>query len=191
MRLEDFVGIHEEEPVLLLGNGPSLNLLDAGRVKMTTIGIHRSWFVLHSKYHIILRSIPRYPSWRNHWEDYKSLEQKPEVVFTSDPRDPGVACQNLIVVPMEKNSFNAGLLALRIALLMKFNPIYLIGYDMNYNEGNFMDSSLIPPDKSKDRQVKLIAEICDGLTGVYNCSPSSRLTFLPRADIGFCYQRKA
>ncbi len=199
MDILDFKDIDKDKPVLLLGNGPSLHELGmAPHVKIPTIGIHRSWFALPSKYHIILRNVPRYKEWGNHWDDFIEIlpSERPEVIFTSDSRKPKVDFQNLIVVPVKQNSFsfdltqgssafNAGLLALEVAVWLGHNPIYLIGYDMNHNERNFMGGKSAP-DESKGKQITLMENAAVKLKDkrdIFNCSSTSRLTCFPKADV--------
>lgn len=195
-------------PVLLLGNGPSLNFLDPNKLTMNTIGIHRSWRVVSSIYHVILRSVPRTESWTNHWKEFSELPsyRRPDHIFTSDIRGPEIVPlprHRIVTRVMDKTIefsmdlskgsgyYNAGILALEVAVWMGFNPIYLIGYDMNFDEGNFEDPKAIIKPDVRILQRDLMQTAANKLRShreVYNCSMSSSLTCFPRADLETCYR---
>jgi hypothetical protein len=194
-----------EGPVLLLGNGPSIKTINPSSLSVPTIGIHRSWHLMPSNFHVILRSHPRYDYWTNHWEEFTKLKHQPDVVFTSDVRPPEVELNKtkLVVIPgvpnkqvkfsldLSKGSgyFHAGTLALEVAVWLGYNPIYLIGYDLNNDEGNFMAVENVVSRESRSIQRSLMIDAAKKLQDVkvYNCSWISSLQCFEKHDLEALY----
>ena len=151
-----FKDLHAGEPCLVLGNGPSLDQVDFSKVKMHTIGIHRSWKKVVSPYHVILRQ-------NRWWDEIEQSKWIPNVVWARG--EPGWfnAKRDSYVVRVKgrtpviclssagfgRFSFdlyqdgtwqhNAGLLAMEVAAYMGFDPIYLSGFDIeggHFGNGN-------------------------------------------------------
>lgn len=170
---------HARQPVLLLGNGPSLDLIDHGELTCLTIGINRSWRKLVSPYHCMLDS-------REYNAEIEQGRWKPKVLFRFDPtrRQHGVELPglNLMVSTM------TGLLAMQVAVFLGCNPIYLIGYDCGFGEAHFQTGDVNgpfceanDPRINRTRSAWHFTEVARRLhaalpeTKVYNLSPESSI----------------
>lgn len=172
--IKDFKDKHVGEPVALLCNGPSLLRYDLSTLPCKAIGMHGSWRLLQTEYHVILIHKP-------YFEEIAQGLCRPKIVFVRDfygkfVDTPGYyddkrgwhpCCyhRDTVVIPRAPGRQNAsfsfrldegnnivhcGLLALEIAVWMGFNPIYLLGLDLIAGEGHFYD----PPGTKCPTEVK-------------------------------------
>lgn len=208
MRPYQFKDRHPGESVLILGNGPSLGLLEPDRLTIPTIGIHRSWRKMTSPYHVILRQ-PRY------WGEIQRGEWKPNVIFTLAGTvnwNTNAAMHNQTVwIPFKnirKNiqgygrlSFdlergchvsNAGVFAVEVALWLGFTKVHLIGYDLGEGEGHFCDDDS-PEDRWRPIQRELMQIAADQLNAerrdvtVRNLNPASTVRSFPFGQLEELY----
>lgn len=211
--VEQFRDFHKGDPVLVLGNGPSLDTVDFTRVKIHTIGIHRSWTKIVSPYHVILRQ-------NRWWDEIERGEWIPNVVWArAEPRWFDGRRDSFVVrvkgrtpvihkaaAGFGRFSFdlyqdgtwqhNAGLLAIEVAAYMGFNPIYLVGFDIE--GGHFGGGDDEAKDNVKTLQVNLfragavyIARERPNLR-IANLNPASRIAdVFDLAGLGEVYGHEA
>jgi hypothetical protein len=206
-KLRTYRDRHGGEPVILLGNGPSLNDLDASKLKMTAISMHRSWRKMICPYHMILRQ-PRYwheinegvwkprtvwtlggnPCWqRDHQHDDTVYVRKRETVMRKGLKGWGEVTLDL----MKGTSINnVGLFSIEAAAFMGFNPIHLIGYDL-YG-GHFNDDEE-PSERTRTLQVELFAEAARRIKReapnlvILNCNLDSMVPGFPLVSLDAAY----
>lgn len=203
----DYYSIHKGEPTLVIGNGPSANQIkDYTQViknKYITIGMNRSWQLIDADYHVIMfhrehlddlvkYKYPLSTLWcfKDYCEMWVREIEYGNVVYVpsvADPKDPmhQFNLAGMISLDLSENSYAdmTGMFALEVALWMRCDPIYLIGFDL-YG-GHFCDKEK-PEDEWRDIQVEIFDMTCEQVAdeaswaSVYNCNPESRITQLPK-----------
>lgn len=81
-----------------------------------------------------------------------------------------------------------GLTALSLAIALGFKPVYLLGYDCRFNngQGHFYSKNFRHKGDSREHVFKNSVQRFDvfkSIDYIYNCSPVSLLTIFPFADI--------
>lgn len=210
LSINDFRGIHEDEACLLLGNGPSLDTIDLTRVVVPTIGMNRSWRKYNASYHCIFGRMP-------YLREIERGLHTPNVLFVASTGAEEVLRWMKIHIDMKNvaiiNKASSpqvgwaefpskgwwprltGDFALRIAVYLGYNPIYLIGYDCGVDErhcntrdanGPFADFRDAP--QNRHNSVKRFHKLAEVLAlvepdlEIYNLSPTSAITCWPTAD---------
>lgn len=171
-KIGSFRNAHRNEPVLILGNGPSLCTVNFERLKVETIGIHRSWKKWLSPYHIIGQH-------HSYFDELRNGEWKPPgIIFTRGLQGAGWSnvCKlkflgikpYLVSLDLEKGTHTTfvGQLAIEIAIWMGYDPIYLIGYDLNYREEHFDEPKVKAEDKEFDKTPRVAYFPDDGTRDV-------------------------
>jgi hypothetical protein len=169
--IADYKGIHRG-PVLLLGNGPSLAKLDPARVRIPMIGMHRSWRITRTYYHVILRQT----CW---WQEIRSGLWTPlGPIFHLGQPGPGAKYPYKVRVlgRVNRQSYifsrdlswgsranNAGAFSIEIAKWMGFDPVRLIGYDMK--DDRHFDGSPVADKGVQSRQRDMMQVVADALRG--------------------------
>ena len=157
-------------PALLLGNGPSLNLVKFARVTAPIIGMNRSWKAYQARWHCLMYR-------DDHIEPIVKRHCRPDTVFSlMQPhqahalrrRVPGLDVVRFphlrdpcplgtpAFTSLEKGTpcKNTGQFAIEVALWLGCDPIYLIGYDLGYDDGHFFDD-VSPNHEWRDKQREL------------------------------------
>lgn len=153
LNLEDFIGIHKNQRCFVMGNGPSLNKLEMGRLKGEIVFGANRCFLGFEKWGISVK----------YWtiEDLLVAEDVREdwnrfsgpVKFIPTDIQPWVTnYENLCLLNFKRLPFYPGLprfsdspgilywggtvtyLMLQLAVIMGCNPIYLIGIDFHYEK---------------------------------------------------------
>jgi len=208
--ITDFRDIHAEEPVLLLGNGPSIDHIDLSQVAVRTIGMNRSWRRHAAEYHCCFSRMP-------YLHEIDRGLHDPPVLFVASTGAEEVlrwmrvhlSMDRVVVIPRASSPHTpwaafpskgwwgslTGVFAIRIAVWMGFNPIYLVGYDSNRDErhfntndleGPFMDSKDRPQDgrnnvKHFSRLAEILAIAKPDLE-IFNLNDASSIVCWPTAD---------
>lgn len=170
-------------PALLLGNGPSLNHVDFDRVDVpVVIGMNRSWKAHQATYHCLMYR-------EDHIAALTSGECRPRVLFSlMQPHQAAALRQRLPELhqvrfpqirtkhPLGTMAFdglekgtpcrNTGQMAIEVALWLGCDPVYLIGYDLGYNDGHFFDD-VSPNDDWRDRQRALFSLLAKNVSKKY------------------------
>lgn len=137
-KIRDFKGIHTKKPVCILGNGPSLmDTLPRVPEEMHTIGMNASLSHRESDYWVAL-------DWSTLWKA-DSLGYKPKYAFMPDDPSYEFAGSKLIQMKtifgkpigwsndLEKCIYSGRATiwyALQIAVYMGFDPIFILGMDL-------------------------------------------------------------
>jgi hypothetical protein len=198
----NYSNMHSNQPTIILGNGPSLTKIKGHeeeiRDRFVTIGMNTSWQIMMTQYHAIMFHY-------EHLEDLKKKKWEPKGVTLwtykhySEMWVREVDIGNVIYVEAvadpqsDMHEFNsAGMLsldvsecsyadmtgqfALEIALYMRCNPIYLIGFDLY---GGHFNDKLKPEDEWREIQIEFMdisaAQIRKDWSDikVYNLNPES------------------
>lgn len=210
--IADYHNLHRGEPVALLGNGPSLLTYDLQSLPMRAVGMHRSWRVLPTEYHVILIH-------KEYFDDIKSGEWEPDTIFVQNHFSEYVPTsqewknspsafhplrwhEKTVLVPNNRQGkmsgrisfdlvrdgsrvIHCGLFCLEVLMWMGFNPIYLLGIDLQHDEGHFYaekDGYRCPAPDKRDKQVWLWTEGARHIATarpdlrIYNANPRSALT---------------
>lgn len=178
---------------------------------MRAVGMHRSWRALPTEYHIILIHREYFDDitsgvWKpdtifvqNHFSEYRP--NSPE--YRDNPRawhplrvhEKTVLVQNnrqgkmtgrisFDLVEDGSKVIHCGLFTLEVLMWMGFNPIYLLGVDLQHGEGHFYpekDGYRCPVDDKRDKQVWLWTEGARHIAcerpdlRIYNANPQSAL----------------
>ena len=186
--IADYHNLHRGEPVALLGNGPSLLSHNLKELPMRAVGMHRSWRILPTEYHIILIHREYFDDisaglWepgiifvQNHYSDYNP--KAPHWKSPSRAWHPLRHHENTVLVPNNRvgkmsgrisfdlakdgsKVIHCGLFTLEVLMWMGFNPIYLIGVDLKHDEGHFYSEKegySCPVPDKRDKQVWLWTE---------------------------------
>ncbi|MCP4201799.1 MAG: hypothetical protein GY769_07695 [bacterium] len=196
------------ETCLLLGNGPSLELVDFDRLKpnVVVIGMHRTWRLVNPPFHVILRK-------SCYWGEIEDGAWRPEgIVITRteqqlDKRpirkmDVKVVRvrplrgrkQPLSPLHVGSSAQFCGQFALEAAAYMGFYTIGVIGYDMGNGSGHAFpeEGEHISWDSTRQRQRSIMEQMAERLAGgpkVLNLAPDSALTCFERGELeGFYAQ---
>ena len=129
--ISDYRGKHRGESVAILGNGPSLTDHPIDELKCVTIGLNQSWRVCESHYHVVVEM-----------DQYDRFEKELRLVpklFSIAPKPFGELMQPITAEPhhlrwswdLEEGVYvkTVGYVALQLAVYMRFQRIYLIGFD--------------------------------------------------------------
>ncbi len=202
--INTFYANHKKEPAILLGNGPSLELLRPYQGQLEgfcQIGMNKSWKLWPTLHHCIMFHYehledlvarawnPRGTflwAYKNHCEKYLDKVQEGNVIYVDDSvfRAQGdlkdTQIFGLISIQLDEGSSAdmTGHFALEVALWMKCNPIYLIGYDLY---GEHFDSDISPDRLDQEIQTDMFDETAKQLkldmpeVEIYNLSPDSTI----------------
>jgi hypothetical protein len=199
-----FTANHRNEPAILLGNGPSLELLKPYKdhlieARIVQIGMNKSWKLWPTQYHCIMFHKEHLQdlvdkkwqthgvlfAYKDHCESFLNKVPTGNVVYVHDslfrqdsPNLHDSQMAGLISTYLDEGSSAdmTGHFAIEVALWLKCNPIYLIGYDL-YG-GHFCDENK-PEDEWQETQVFLFEETAVQLKlefpalKVFNLSPKS------------------
>lgn len=210
--IDSFYANHKKEPAILLGNGPSLKLLRPYKESLTgfvQIGMNKSWKLWPTLYHCIMFHYEHLEdlvakawnpkgtflwAYKDHCEKYLDKVQEGNVIYVDDSifRDEGdlkdTQISGLISTQLDEGSSAdmTGHFALEVALWMKCNPIYLIGYDLY---GEHFDSDISPDRLAQEIQADMFDQTAGQLkldvedVEVYNLSPDSIITGFEKKSI--------
>lgn len=175
------------EPVAILGNGPSLINVPVMRLKMTTIGVNRSWKLIGSPYHCIVDPI--------FVDEINQCTWKPAgTLFSWSKYD--VSCPDVEWVKMHPKpsgwpikpegslyaSSYSGPCATELALWMGANPIYLCGFDSIDRGGNFDEKRVSHVyGEQRDYMPELKKRLPEGVE-IFNATPGSAIECFPFVD---------
>lgn len=150
----DYYGTEAGKPAILLGNGPSLKKLELHKEwlhkNFVLIGMNQSWKFTITPYHCImfhkdqLEDLKKWDVSKTHlwlFKDYCEMFVRDvkydKVTFVTSMADPRTDLHKinyfgLISSQLDDASFAdmTGHFALELALWMRCNPIYLIGFDL-------------------------------------------------------------
>ena len=206
-----FHNLHKGERCIILGNGPSLDMVDLERIDCPTIGLNASWLVHDSTYHCAT------DEWQFElYAKHRHINGWPNL-FTADV-DYGEAptpksCVRLNVLDHEgeaqwSDDLTEGVYicttitwyALQLARWMGFDEIGLIGFDLRAatvwtplpHEGNSKFSAHPKADapffeETADTQNRLMGwarRRLEGQARIVNLSPISRCDTLEREKFG-------
>lgn len=209
LSITDYRDIHADEPVLLLGNGPSLDSIDLSQVAIRTIGMNRSWRRHAADYHCCFSRMP-------YLHEIDRGLHDPPVLFVASTGEEEILrwmrvhlnMERIVMIDRASSSHTpwsafpskgwwphlTGIFAIRVATYLGFNPIYLIGYDSNEDErhfdtgdtgGPFMDSKNRPLSGHNNvRRFNRLAEILLITTPdleIFNLNSTSAIVCWPTA----------
>jgi hypothetical protein len=182
-------------PVVILGNGPSLNDVEIDRIRYPTMGLNRSYLKTISPYHVgvdkahaeahlrgDLKAGRFFSTWR-----LKGCWDVPGYVYLGR-RPPGWwSCP-------ENNSDRicgyAGTVSLELAVYMGFNPIIFVALDLHGPK--FYDLDRNWEDRhfkgQRARMGQLSRCLPDGVE-VFNCSPITVIKCFPYLQVEEIYGR--
>lgn len=197
-------------PALLLGNGPSLNAIDFEQVRTpVVIGMNKSWKAYQAMYHCVM-----------YREDQLSAltdgQCLPRVLFSLAQPHQGAALRRLLPelhhlrfpqirtkYPLGTMAFdglqkgtpcrNTGQLAIEVALWLGCDPIYLIGYDLGYNDGHFFDE-VSPTNEWRDKQRALFSLLAKNIAvkfperTIVNLNPDSHIDAFVFGDVSVVHE---
>ena len=200
----DFFAAHRGQPAILLGNGPSLNWVKDKALDLSPfvkIGMNRSWEIVPDfDYHCIMFhyehltdlqkrkfSMQNKVLWT--YKDYTEMWVRDinegSVIYVPavcDPKSPlhEYNIAGLISTDLSDCSYAdmTGHFALEVALWMRCDPIYLLGFD--FYGGHFCDK-LKPEEDWREMQIELFelaaAQIRAEVpwANIYNLNPESRV----------------
>jgi len=196
---------HRGQPALIIGNGPSANLVAAHKEeikkKFITIGMNRSWQLIDSKYHVIMFHWEHLNDLAKHkfptknvtlwtYKDYSEMWVREvndgDVIYVPSVADPKNEMHQYNIAGMISLDLSdcsyadmTGMFALEVALWMRCDPIFLIGFDLY---GGHFGDKLAPESEWRDVQVELFDMTADQIdreapwASVYNCNPESRIS---------------
>lgn len=208
--ITDYRNVHEDEPVLLLGNGSSLDQIDLPRVAVRMIGMNRSWRRHAAEYHCCFSRMPYLH------EIDRGLHDPPVLFVASTGAEEVLGwmrvhlnTERIILIPRAVSpqvgwsEFPSkgwwpditGVFAIRIAAWMGFNPIYLVGYDCGGKDRHFDTGDIdgpfsaahdVPQDRVTSRRrfhrlAKTLA-IAEPDLEIINLNPDSFITCWPTGD---------
>ena len=192
-------------PALLLGNGPSLELIDFGRLAVpVVIGMNRSWKAYQAMYHCLMYR-------EEHISALTSGQCGPRVLFTIMQPHQAMATRrvlpelHLVRFPQIRTNYplgtmafdglekgtpcrNTGQFAIEVALWLGCDPIYLIGYDLGYDDGHFFDDAS-PSGEWRDKQRALFRLLAQNIAkkfpdrSVFNLNPESSVDAFPFGEL--------
>lgn len=194
MKLEDFKNRHANETVLVCGLGESVNLLRHPD-RFTTIGVNDIGRAFSPKYLLNVNNKNQYKGDRfqyiensraqylfTHTPKEQGQAKIPIVTFEIDPRTGGVE----IIDGKLPHFRNSPYMAVALAGYMGAKRIGVIGVDFTENHFWIKDGlhRLNGELEAIDKQYgKLAAYLKEKGTEVWNLSPISRLTTLPKASL--------
>jgi hypothetical protein len=183
------------EPVLLLGNGPSVDQVKQHRLAVPVISMNRTWRVRMGDHHVMIDR-------DDFWREFRSLEHKPSTLFVYKPSYREGDRLRLVSADDATTGNLTGLYAIHIAaFVLKFNPLCLIGYDLNKpgergSHCKIEEKSIFgePVERPVDRSPLLkffgpCAEVLkrNGIK-VYNCNPDSAIPHWPYMPLEELYR---
>jgi len=209
----NYFNIHKNKPAIILGNGPSLNNIRGHeeyiKSNFITIGMNTSWQLMQTQYHIIMFHY-------EHLEDLKRGKWVPKncilwafkdycemvlrdinegtVIYVPSVADPKNEMHQYNYAGMISTDISdcsyadmTGHFALEVAVWMRCNPIYLIGFDLY---GGHFNDKLKPEDEWRGIQVDLMdmaaAQLKQELPQIkiYNLNPESAIEGFEKKELG-------
>lgn len=177
------------KPVLILGNGPSFDQLELGRLKIPTMGVNKSLRIWPSTYHAFLSN-------GGYWKTVLERGRNVRALFPYDPREHRIY-RNLFGLDLMTTPLT-GLFAIGCAMLLGHNDIRLVGFDCAPKQGHaqrlFREDE---EDKVMNRQ-SVGMSIIEAAHRLKKKRPDVRITNLggkwsmldcwPRGEVESCYQ---
>lgn len=189
LTMHDKRTIEKRRSVVLLGNGPSLDLFDPADCPYDTIGINRSWRKVVSPLHVMLAS-PAY------WNEILQGRWQPRTLVTWSNRERWDFWSERLGWKIPQGIKTTGEKAIEVALALDYEELFLIGYDCNEQEGHFKTGDTEgffadANDKVLNRQslrrefARVAAAVGERMphVRVYNCSPRTTLRCWPYAEL--------
>ena len=215
----DYFAKHRGMPAFVIGNGPSASNLigyDAYvKDNFVTIGMNRSWQLIDSQYHVIMFHHEHLEDLKRNkfstkgvtlwtYKDYSEMwvreVEEGDVIYVPSVADPRNEMHQfnlagMISLDLSECSYAdmTGMFALEVALWLRCDPIFLIGYDL-YG-GHFCDSWK-PEDEWQSVQVDLFdltaeqIEVEAPWASIYNCNQKSRILGFKKLDLEVALQWK-
>jgi hypothetical protein len=212
-RADTYYNVHSNYPAVVLGNGPSLELVRGYERNLNhdfiTIGMNRSWKVYpNPNYHAIMfhyehlqdlqdgKWVPTSGctvwAFKHYCEMWLRDVDQGKVVYVPSVAEPDndmhqYNLAGMLSCDLAEASFAdmTGHFGLEIALYLGCDPIYLVGYDLY---GGHFDDKLKPEDEWREVQVDLFEysakQIKDEFSQrVYNLSPDSVIEGFEKREI--------
>jgi hypothetical protein len=202
---EEYFARYKGQPAIIFGNGPSLKLLESHKDwinhRFVTIGMNQSWKFMPADYHCImfhkdqLEELKQWDVSNTHlwlFKDYCEMFVRDvnyaKVTYVPSVADPQSELHQynqfgMVSSHLDDASFAdmTGHFALEVALWMRCNPIYLIGYDL-YGKHFCKDNHGRVEEEWQDIQVEMWDMTAEQIhldfkwASVYNLSPDSRIS---------------